>query len=46
MKYYNENPQVTYWREKYEREVDEYNHMVNDYNKNVDDYNKFEEKVL
>ena len=46
MRYYNENPQVTYWKEKFQMTVKEFDDMVNEFNKNVNDYNELENKIL
>ena len=41
-RYYNENPQVTYWRNKYEKVVSDWDNMVDDYNSMVDKIEKYE----
>ena len=43
--YFNENPQVTLWKEKYQKEVSDYNKLVVQYNENVEDFNELEDEV-
>lgn len=42
MRYYNENPQVTYWKERYEEVVSNWDSMVDKYNSMVDTLEKYE----
>lgn len=37
--YFNENPQVTYWRSKFEKVVSDWDDMVDKYNSMVDTWN-------
>ena len=40
--YFNENPQVRYWRGKYEKVVSDWDNMVDNYNAMVDKIEKYE----
>ena len=42
MRYYNENPQVTYWKERCEEVVSNWDSMVDKYNSMVDTLEKYE----
>lgn len=43
--YFNENPQVTLWIEKYQKKVSDYNKLVAQYNENVEDFNELGDEV-
>ena len=42
MRDYNENPHVTYWKERYEEVVSNWDSMVDKYNSMVDTLEKYE----
>lgn len=48
MKYYNENPQVTFWRERYEHLKEEHFKLLDDYESVSDsiDYFKFQSDLI
>lgn len=45
MRYYNENPQVTRWKELYGDLVKKYNKLAEDSNQDVRDYNELVDKI-